>query len=211
MRNSAKTFFTEEELKRIGEATRAVERHTIGEIAVMVVDSSDEYREAAVSGGVILAALSAFSLTEIFFDQAITFFMPLCILLFFPFRSLFNIIPALKTAFISRARKEEAVRERAVRAFFEKGLYRTKANTGVLFFLSLLERKVWVLADRGICEKIDQKTLNTFAQTVSQGIKEGRACDALCSAISGAGKVLAQHFPIAHGDTNELPNTVITE
>jgi putative membrane protein len=96
-------------------------------------------------------------------------------------------------------------------AFYEKGLYKTKQNTGVLFFLSLLERKVWVLADKGIYEKIEQETLNGFAQTVSQGIKEGRACDALCRAIEDAGTLLARHFPVTPGDTNELSDEVMTD
>jgi len=207
----ASGFFTEEENKKIEEAVHAVECCTIGEVAVMVVDSSDEYREAAVLGGVFLAAVAAFSVTEIFFGASLTFFVPLCVLLFFPFRKFFSLLPELKKAFIGTRRKEEAVRERALRAFFEKGLYKTKANTGVLFFLSLLEKKVWVLADKGIYEKIDQETLDRFAKTVSQGVKDRRACDALCSAIDAAGKALSQYFPIEPGDTNELPNAVITE
>jgi len=97
-----------------------------------------------------------------------------------------------------------------VRAFYEKGLYKTRQNTGVLFFLSLLEHKVWVLADKGIYEKIDQDTLNRFAQTVSHGIKEGRACDALCDAMKEAGELLARHFPVIAGDTDELSDKVMT-
>ena len=85
----------------------------------------------------------------------------------------------MKKLFIGIRRKEETVRLRAERAFFEKGLYKTKKNTGVLFFLSLLERKVWILADKGIYEKMEQETLDRFANEVSRGIKEGRACDAL--------------------------------
>ena len=207
----ASHFFKEEEKKKIEEAVHAVECCTIGEVAVMVVDSSDEYREAAVLGGILFAAVAAFSITEIVFGSSLTFFIPLSVFLSFPFIKLFSILPALKIAFIGRRRREETVRDRAVRAFFEKGLYKTKANTGVLFFLSLLERKVWVLADKGIYEKINQETLDRFALTVSQGVKEGRTCDALCSAIDAAGKVLSQHFPIEPGDTNELPDTVITE
>jgi putative membrane protein len=84
-------------------------------------------------------------------------------------------------------------------------------NTGVLFFISLLEHKVWVLADKGIYEKIDQEALNKFARAVSLGVKEGRACDALCQAIIEAGDVLAKHFPLTPGDTNELTDKVITE
>ncbi len=96
-------------------------------------------------------------------------------------------------------------------AFHEKGLNRTKEHTGVLFFISLLEHKVWVLADKGIHEKIGQETLNKFASKVSSGIREGRACDALCESIKEAGDLLAAHFPMKPGDTDELPNHVITE
>ena len=113
--------------------------------------------------------------------------------------------------FIGLKRREETVRERAVRAFYEKGLYKTRKNTGVLFFLSLLEHKVWVLADRGIYEKIDQETLNRFANSISQGIRDGQACDALCQATKEAGELLARHFPITPGDTDELSNEVMVE
>jgi len=85
---------------------------------------------------------------------------------------------------------------RAVRAFYEKELYKAEGNTGILFFISLFERKVRVLADSGIHEKIGQETLNKFARVVSQGVKDGRACDALCEAIQEAGSLLAQYFPV---------------
>jgi putative membrane protein len=120
-------------------------------------------------------------------------------------------VEVLKRLFIGNRRKEEAVRLRAERAFFERGLYRTKKNTGVLFFLSLLERKVWVLADKGIYEKMDQETLNRFANEVSRAIKESRACDALTQAIREIGVLLSQHFPITSDDTDELPDEVMTE
>jgi putative membrane protein len=207
----ADQFFSEEERKKIEAAVHAVECCTIGEVAVMVVDSSDEYREASMLGGIFLAAVASFSIVEIFFSASLTYFIPLSVVLSFLFRRFFSMLPELKIAFIGPVRKEEAVRDRAVRAFYEKGLHKTKANTGVLFFLSLLERKVWVLADKGIYEKIDQETLNSFALTVSQGVKDNRACDALCSALDAAGKVLSQHFPLEPGDTNELPNAVITK
>ena len=56
-----------------------------------------------------------------------------------------------------------------------------------------------------------QETLNRFAQEVSRGIKEGRACESLCQAIEGIGQLLVEHFPVTPGDTNELPNEVMTE
>ena len=209
--NRAKTFFTEVEKKRIEEAIHAVECCTIGEVAVVVADRSDHYLDAEVFGSVFLSSFASLLLTVSFFHASLWSYIPFSILFFFPFRILLSKLPMLKLSLVARKRKEAAVREGALRAFYERGLYRTRQNTGVLFYLSLLEHKVWVLADKGIYEKIEQETLNTFAQNVSRGIREGHACDALCQAIADAGKVLATHFPVTPGDVNELPNTIITE
>ncbi|MBI5633798.1 MAG: hypothetical protein HZA15_10005 [Nitrospirae bacterium] len=211
MKNKAETFFSEDEKKKVEETVHGVECCTIGEVAVMVVSSSDEYREATVLGSVLLGSGISLVVSEAFLNASLNYFILLSFLFFPLMWVLFKYMPALKTAFVGRQRLEEAVRERALRAFYEKGLYKTKANTGVLFFISLLEHKVWVLADKGIYEKVDQQTLNSFALSVSRGIKESRGCDALCSSIAEAGKILAKHFPLTAGDTNELPNQIMTE
>ncbi len=208
---NAKTFFTEEEKDRIAETTRSAECCTIGEVAVMIVDSSDHYAEAEILGGIFIASLASLAMTVSLLQSSLWFYIPLSIIFFFPAHMLFRHVQPLKRSLIGIGRMETAVRQRALRAFYEKGLYKTRANTGVLFFISLFEHKVWVLADKGIYEKIDQKILNSFALAVSQGIKDNRSCEALCQAINDAGKLLARHFPLTPGDTNELSDQVMTE
>lgn len=209
--SKAEKFFTAEEKERLKAITQEVESRTIGEIVVMVVDRSDHYIDAEVLGGALLGSLLSLILTLLFFHSSIWSYVPLSFLFFFPCRFLFQKVDGLRKLFIGVRRKEEAVRLRAERAFFERGLYKTKRNTGVLFFLSLLERKVWILADKGIYEKMEQETLNRFANEVSRGIREGRACDALSKAIQEIGVVLSRHFPITSDDTDELPDEVMTE
>ena len=209
--SKAEKFFTAEEKERLKAITQEVESRTIGEIVVVVVDRSDHYIDAEVLGGALLGSLLSLILTLLFFHSSIWSYVPLSFLFFFPCRFLFQKVDGLKKLFIGIRRKEEAVRLRAERAFFERGLYKTKRNTGVLFFLSLLERKVWILADKGIYEKMEQETLNRFANEVSRGIREGRACDALSKAIQEIGVVLSRHFPITSDDTDELPDEVMTE
>jgi putative membrane protein len=209
--SKAEKFFTAEEKERLKAITQEVESRTIGEIVVMVVDRSDHYIDAEVLGGALLGSLLSLILTLLFFHSSIWSYVPLSFLFFFPCRFLFQKVDGLKKLFIGVRRKEEAVRLRAERAFFERGLYKTKRNTGVLFFLSLLDRKVWILADKGIYEKMEQETLNRFANEVSRGIREGRACDALSKAIQEIGVVLSRHFPITSDDTDELPDEVMTE
>ena len=212
--------FTGEENENIRQTTVAAESRTIGEIAVVVVDHSSLYLEAEVIGGVFLSGLISLALTELlfhlsepisefFFHSTVWLFIPLAILLFYPCRLLFKRVPSLKFAFIGRNRREKAVRERALRAFYEKGLYKTKENTGMLIFLSLLERKVWVLADKGIHGKIHQNTLNKLAGIVSKGIREGRSCEALCEAIKEAGDLLARLYPESGAHVDQLPDGVI--
>jgi putative membrane protein len=206
----ALNFFTHAERERIREATALAESKTLGEIAVMVVDASSRYREAEVLGAVTFGNVAAFLIAEFFLHGSLWWYIPLTFVFFPPFWLVMRKTPYLKALFSGTARRERAVRDRAVRAFYEKGLYRTKGNTGVLFFISLLERKVWVLADKGIHEKITQGRLNAFARTVSAGIRQGKPADGLVEAIGEAGKLLGEHFPTVAGDTNELTDEVIT-
>ena len=81
----------------------------------------------------------------------------------------------------------------------------------MLFLLSHLERKVVGLADKGRYGKIPQGTLNKFADMVSKGVREGKACDALCDAITSVGSLLWEYYPITDADTDELPNGVMYE
>jgi putative membrane protein len=206
----AEKFFGEEERKRLREATKSAESLTNGEIVVMVVEDSDHYRDAEVIGGIFSGGLFSFLITVAFFKSSLWFFIPLSFIFFLPSWLLFRKVPTLKMTFTTGERRREAVQQRALRAFYEKGLHRTKMNTGVLFFLSLLERKVWVLADRGIYEKIDEETLNRFAGTVTQGVRDHHACDALCESIRQMGELLARHFPKTREDNDELSDEVIT-
>jgi len=131
-------------------------------------------------------------------------------LLYFPMFALLRAVPRLKLSFVSSVRQAEAVRERALRAFYEKGLYRTREETGILIFISLLEHKVWILGDRGIDRKIPPGSWQSLADKLAVGIRSGQAADALCRVIGACGDELSRHFPRRGDDRNELPDDVIT-
>ncbi len=205
----AKEFFDATELDRIAAAVREVETSTAGEIVVMVVDASDEYPEAAVAGGALAAALSALAVVDLFGGDSLWLYAPLWLLLFAAWTWGLGRLPQARRFLVSAGRAEQRVRERALRAFYEQNLHRTREQTGVLFFLSLLERRVWVLADQGIYRKIAPETLQEYALRVAGGVREGRAADELVREIRAVGTVLAGHFPVRADDRNELANHVI--
>ncbi len=204
-------FFSTKEQETLRVCVQDVESRTAGEIAIVVVGRSGRYRDCELLGALFLGGLAGLILAEIFFHGSAWAFIPLTFFLSFPGLYLFRKVPALAVRLAGARRRGQAVRERALLAFYERGLYRTRHSTGVLFFVSVLERKVWVLADKGIYEKITHEALSRLALKVSKGMKEGRALAALCEAIEELGRVLTQHFPVAPDDRDELPNSVIFE
>jgi putative membrane protein len=205
----AKNFFTENENADIAAAIKAVEKNTSGEVAVMVVDESDSYPESNILSGVIIGGLVSLVITELFFEDSLTVFA-----IFFAVLSLgtgwaIEYLPALKRIFISNNRLDELVREQAVQSFYQKGLHKTRDASGVFFFISLFEHKVWILADSGINSKISQQELQVYASDMAKGIRQGSAAEILCREIGNLGEVLAEHFPAMHDDVNELSNEVI--
>lgn len=205
----ANGFFSDSEREAIRQAVVAAEQNTSGEIATMGVDESDGYPEAATLGSVLVAALVGCIVSILIRHVTIWSYIPMVCALFYPALALFRAFPRLKLPFAGRRRVEEAVRERAVRAFYEKGLYKTSEETGILIFLSLLEHKVWIIGDRGINGKIPPGSWQTLATELAAGIREGRACDALCGVIARCGDVLAEHFPRREADLDELSNELL--
>ncbi|MDD2581184.1 MAG: hypothetical protein PHR66_04215 [Desulfuromonadaceae bacterium] len=205
----ADIFFSESEKQTISVLVKKAESETSGEIAVMVVDGSDSYREAEIFGATLLAALIALVAVVLLQHVTVWSFVPAVIVFWFPALYFMRGFPRFKLVFAGKKRLEEAVRDRAVRAFFEKRLYRTRDETGILVFISILERKVWILGDRGINQRIDPQLWPAFAGELAGKIREGRAFDGLCVIIEKLGCVLAEHFPKRSDDTNELPDEVI--
>jgi putative membrane protein len=119
-------------------------------------------------------------------------------------------LPGFRVRFLSRRRLEETVKERALRVFYERGLYRTRDATGILIFISLLERIVWIMGDRGINEKIPAQFWNERAQDLTRGIKVMEHGRAVQDTIRRCGDELAKFFPRRPDDVNELPDEVIS-
>lgn len=207
--HKAHSFFSDEEKERIKRSVESAEGRTSGEIATMVVDHSDRYHEADVLGGLLVSGLAALIISIAIQHETIWSYIPMVAILYIPARLLFIRIPRLKFPFINKARMMHAVRERAVRAFYEKGLYRTRDENGILIFISLLERKVWILGDKGVNRQIPHETWQSHAHEIAAGIRGGNVCDALCAVIEKCGKVLAEHFPRKEDDTNELSDDII--
>lgn len=199
-------YLSADQLTAIREAVSKAESLTSGEIVPLLVAQSDDYREAAVQAAVFIAAALALSLALIIHDTSVWFCLPVTFVLYFPTLAVVRRLPRLKLAFTPAVRVSEVVRQQAVRLFYENGLQRTRDENGILIFISLLERKVWILGDRGINAVIPPERWSALATSLASGTRQGRLTEALVGVIAEVGDILRQHFPRQPDDVNELPD-----
>jgi putative membrane protein len=202
-------------LELIESCVREAERTTRGEIVVMVAPVSHDYRVAGLLGAAAFSIPAAVILTCMIGrlvwagPHDLWIFQGILLPLFFLCREVVMRLPRLKRLFISEKEMDHEVREAATIRFFSTGLYRTREETGVLIYLSVFEGKVWVLGDRGVDAAVPPGFWQEIVDQMVAGIKEGRQAAAICAAVGRIRGVIAEKFPAAPGDTNELPNLTV--
>jgi putative membrane protein len=206
----ADKLFSEEEKERIRRAVLAAEAKTSGEIVPAVVSASARYTEIELLGlivglgiGTVAAALDvnrwAHDFVYLWPIAGAAAGLLLCR------------IPLIKRVLLSERRSHEAVLQRSLALFTAEGLHHTRDHTGILIFVSLLEHEAEVLADKGIHEKVAEGTWDEVVGILTTALRAGRAAEGFCKAIERCGVILAQHFPRAADDQDELANRLITE
>jgi uncharacterized membrane protein len=98
------------------------------------------------------------------------------------------------------------VRQRAVGLFADHAIWDTEENCGVLLYVNLAERKVEIVADRGINRKIDSATWRAICDTLTSGYAQGEFHHSTLAAIGQVNALLREHFPSNGPRPNELPD-----
>jgi putative membrane protein len=215
MNASSRAFMRPEELEQIASCVREAERASRGEIAVLIAPASHDYPVADLLGAAGLSVPAAVVLTRVLGDliwagpHDLWVFLGLLFPLFLLCRAAVARLPRLKRLFVPRAEMDREVREAAKVQFFERGLHRTAEENGVLLYLSVFEGRVWVLGDRGVDAAVSSGFWQEIADQVAAGMKDGRRAAAVCAAVARIRGVLAEKFPAAPGDRDELPDLII--
>lgn len=100
------------------------------------------------------------------------------------------------------------IRTVAERTFERLGMTKTALRNGVLLFIATEDRKFTILGDRGINEKVPAGFWDEIAAKLTIRFKNGEFTDGIVEAIANAGERLAEFFPRATGDVNELPDDI---
>jgi uncharacterized membrane protein len=100
----------------------------------------------------------------------------------------------------------QTARQRAVEVFSQLRVWDTEHNSGVLVYVQLVDRKVEILADRGINALVAQVEWDAICRRIEQSYRKGAFEAGTRAAIEEISLRLARHFPPRGTNPNELPN-----
>ena len=217
-------------LRRSAAATAAVakaELESDGEIVTVVAERSDSYHDVglhyAVLAMLLVPAIGAL-LPQIWYDWAAglllgwneTFSVHFLMLASLVAMALLFLIVrfalanmGVRMALTPGATKTRRVRRRALELFRLAAERRTRGRTGIILYLSLLERRAEIVADEAIHSRVQPEIWGEAMAALIGKVKEGRPGEGMALAVQKMGSVLAECLPPTLGNPNEIPDRLI--
>ncbi len=212
---------------RVSAAIAAAEGKTAGEIVAVVTETSDPYHDVALHWSVlVLIAVLAWAAAcpsclewwretllggwraEPSLRELLTFLMILAVAKFTAVLLILKYKP-LRLALTPGATKTRRVRRRALTVFKAAAERRTSGRTGILIYLSMGERRAEIIGDEAITSVTTPETWGEAMASLLTHVRNGQVADGMVAAIEQIGVVLAEHFPRATDDRNEIPDKLI--
>src|SRR5437762_4352604 len=187
----------------IGAAVREIEAGTNAEIVVAVRGRSGTYRHADYLFGAIIAFIGLLFVLFSRFEFH-TFWIPFDVIAIFVAAAFVSSRGDwIRRLLTTQSFRTKAARTGAAAMFYEAGIANTSAENGLLIYLSLLERQMEVIADRGILKAVPALKWNHAVFELKQ-VAEDATPEKLMSALREVGVLLAEHLPAVGENPNEL-------
>lgn len=201
--------FTDNDRKAISDAIHAAEKKTSGEFVAVVAHASDHYvflpllwaaMIALLVPGALLLSGGPLSHVESYHLQLLIFIVLVALLLF---------VPGLHLWLVPRSVKHSRASRLAKAQFYLQGVHMTAEHSGVLLFVSIAERYVEIVADKGIHERIGEAHWQGIVENFVECVRSGKVVDGFVEAITACGEAMATHYPRQADDTDELADGLI--
>jgi putative membrane protein len=200
-------MFSSEDKDRVAAAIAEAESKTAGEIYVVVSHTSDDVRSIPVIWAACAALLlpwplhllTSLSTTTILLLQAMVFVGAALIMSH----------PSIQRHVVPNPIAAERTRRQAYEQFLAHGVHLTEARTGVLIYVTPINRRVEIVADVGIHSKVGEAAWEELAQEIAGAARNGQLVAGMLNAIHKAGALLAQHFPPSERNPNELSDRIV--
>ncbi len=200
-------FFDDDGKAALGKAVAAFEALTSVELVIAVRPRSGDYPGPGILVGSVCALLTTAFLLYGEPEFALHWFLVLPAFVGLTTGYAAN-LPTLQWLFTRAATREARVLQAARATFVEKGVADTRGRTGVLLYVSLVERVAVVIADVAVREAVPAKAWDPAVAAITDAVARGAKATLLVAPIAALGQLAGQHLPRADDDVNELPDEV---
>lgn len=97
-------------------------------------------------------------------------------------------------------------RNRAIEMFSKMRVWDTEHNSGVMVYVQLVDRRIEIVADRGINRKVQPQEWGAICRRMETAFRVGRYEAGVLAGIREITALLAQHFPPGERNPDELPD-----
>jgi putative membrane protein len=191
------------------DAVAFVEKGSSAEVVVVVRARSGEYTQADLLVG------AASGLFTLWFQLFSPWEFSLLSILLAPVAVggalgwLASRAPGVRRRLTREVVRREAVRTAARAAFLDSGVDRTRGRTGILVYVSLLERDAEVVADRGVESATPRPQWDDKVTALRDAVRKGEPGRVVAEHVRGLGPMLAAVLPRAEDDADELAHAVV--
>jgi uncharacterized membrane protein len=96
----------------------------------------------------------------------------------------------------------------ATRIFTSLGMHKTAERNAVLIYIATVSRKIAIVGDQGIHEKLGSAYWDKMVGELIREFKSRHHAEALIACVKDLGEKLAAFFPVKGDDRNELTNEI---
>ena len=198
-------YLTDEERARIEQSIRAGEARSGAEIVFAASPCSDDYARWAALPVLVATIALALALHLLWPRLGAAWLLAAQLPLAAALWWVAHLRPILRWL-VPDGAEVAAVRREAQRLFTEKALFETERRAGILIYVSALERRVEILADRGLDRHVDAATWQKHVLHIVEAIRAGRTASGVCDVIAQLSERLAAALGPDPAGKNELPD-----
>jgi len=198
--------FNEDFKSKLYEIIEDIENNSLVEVVSIIKSKSGNYRDISLWLASTFMFLTASWLMFSKFEVDVYYIYLITIVSFIIFYLLTELFKPFKRLFISKKRLGRNT-EIYGRAIFQKGgISFTNERIGVLFYLSLFEKQVFILPDRGALTSVPDEEWQEMNKRFQTVFFQHNIAEAFIDELRNCKAVFSKYILPIENDINELPD-----
>ncbi len=205
-------YISDEDMQKISEAVGRAEEKTDGEIVPVIVQRSSTVGHVPLTLTLIILLMLVIvelPYADLLWIKPWVYAWPFLIIAIYYLSFMISKLAWVQKVLVPERDEVDQVHQRAHLEFYLNKINETKHRTGILIFISVMEKKAVILADEGISNKLPPETWNDVLAKLGEQLNKGNWGFGFTEAIESCGHHLKTHFPRSADTQNELTNQLV--